>query len=168
VPFDASKHGWAWTESTFGWVDPTARAVLALRLLRPDAAAIDDGVGMLRDRETVGGGWNYGNRIVIGEDLPPFAQTTAAALVALQRADPALEERGLSTLKRLWRAERDGGLTVALATAALRLHGDDDADAAERAMLDVFQRSGFMDDVVALAWAAIATGSALSRLEVTR
>ncbi len=168
VPFDASKHGWAWTESTFGWVDPTARAVLALRLLRPGAPAIDDGVGMLRDRETVGGGWNYGNRVVLGEDLPPFAQTTAAALVALQDADPTLEERGLSTLKRLWRAERDGGLTVALATAALRLHGDDDADASERAVFDVFERSGFMDDVVALAWAAIATGPALVGLEVAR
>ena len=99
MPFDASKHGWAWTESTFGWVDPTARAVLALRLLRPGAPAIDDGVGMLRDRETVGGGWNYGNRVVLGEDLEPYAQTTAAALVALQRADPALEQRGLSTLR---------------------------------------------------------------------
>jgi hypothetical protein len=168
VPFDASKHGWAWTESTFGWVDPTARAVLALRLLRSGAPAIDDGVGMLRDRETVGGGWNYGNRVVLGEDLPPFAQTTAAALVALQGADPTLEERGLSTLKRLWRAERDGGLTVALATAALRLHGDDDADASERAVFDVFERSTFLGDVVALAWAAIATGPALSVLEVAR
>jgi hypothetical protein len=79
-----------------------------------------------------------------------------------------LEERGLATLKRLWREERDGGLTVALATAALRLHGDDDADASERAVFDVFERSGFMDDVVALAWAAIATGPALSSLEVVR
>jgi hypothetical protein len=166
VPFDASTHGWAWTESTFGWVDPTARAVLALRLLRSDAPAIDDGVGMLRDRETVGGGWNYGNRVVLGEDLEPYAQTTAAALVALQGADPTLEERGLSTLKRLWPAERDGGLTVALATAALRLHGDDDADDAEGALFEVFERSGFMDDVVALAWAAIATGPALTSLEV--
>ena len=57
---------------------------------------------------------------------------------------------------------------MALATAALRLHGDDDADASERAVFDVFERSGFMDDVVALAWAAIATGPALSRLEVAR
>jgi hypothetical protein len=166
VPFDAAFHGWAWTETTFGWVDPTARAVLALRLLRPGAKAIEDGVGMLRDRETVGGGWNYGNRVVLGEDLEPYAQTTAAALVALQHADLALEQRGRSALHRLWRAERDGGLTVALATAALRLHGDDDARASERAVFDVFDRSGFMDDVVALAWAAIATGPELTRLEV--
>ena len=166
MPFDASVHGWAWTEATFGWVDPTARAVLALRLLRPDATAIEDGVGMLRDRETVGGGWNYGNRVVLGEDLWPYAQTTAAALVALQGADPALEQRGLSTLRRLWRAERDGGLSVALATAALRLHGDADAVASERAVFDVFERTGFMDDVVTLAWSAIATGPSLARLEV--
>lgn len=168
VPYDAMMHGWAWTEETFGWIDPTARAILALRLLRPRAPAIDDGVGMLRDRETVGGGWNYGNRVVLGEDLPPFAQTTAAALVALQNADPTLEARGLSTLRRLWREEREGGLTVALATAAFRLLGDDDARASERAVFDVFERSGFMDDVVGLAWAAIATGPALADLVVSR
>lgn len=168
IPHDASVHGWAWTEGTFGWVDPTSRAVLALRLLRPGAPAIDDGIGMLRDRETVGGGWNYGNRVVFGEDLWPYAQTTAAAMVALQRVDPELESRGISVLRRLWREEREGGLSVALATAALRVHGDEDAGASERAAFELFERTGFMDDVVTLAWAAIAVGPALSRLVVTR
>ena len=166
IPHDASVHGWAWTEETFGWVDPTARAVLALRLLRPDAPAIEDGVGMLRDRETVGGGWNYGNRVVFGGDLWPYAQTTASALIALQGADPALEQRGLSTLRRLWRDEREGGLSLAMSSAALRLHGDADADASERALLDLFDRTAFMGDVVTLAWSAIATGPSLARLEV--
>jgi hypothetical protein len=166
IPHDASVHGWAWTEGTFGWVEPTARAVLALRLFRPGAAAIDDGIGMLRDRETAGGGWNYGNRVVLGEDLAPYAQTTAAAMVALQRADFELESRGLSTLRRLWREEREGGLSVAIATAALRLHGDADADISERAMFESFERTAFMDDVVTLAWAAIATGPALTRVAV--
>ena len=167
LPHDASVHGWAWTEGTFGWVDPTARAVLALRLFRPDAAAIDDGIGMLRDRETVGGGWNYGNRVVFGDDLWPYAQTTAVAVMALQRADEEVEARGLVTLRRLWREEREGGLSVALATAALRLLGNEDAEASERAMFDVFERTAFMDDIVTLAWSAIATGPALTRLAVT-
>jgi hypothetical protein len=167
IPHDASVHGWAWTEGTFGWVDPTARAVTALRLLRPDAPAIDDGVGMLHDRETVGGGWNYGNRVVFGGDLWPYAQTTAAAMVALQGIDTDVEERGIATLRRLWREEREGGLSVALATAALRLHGDGDADASEDALRELFDRTAFLDDVVTLAWAAIATGPALSRLAVT-
>jgi hypothetical protein len=168
LPHDASVHGWAWTVGTFGWVDPTARAVLALRLFRPDAAAIDDGIGMLRDRETVGGGWNYGNRVVFDDDLWPYAQTTAAAVMALRHADAELEARGLSALRRLWRDEREGGLSTALATAALRLHEDEDADASSRAVFDVFERTAFMDDVVTLAWSAIATGPALSRLAVSR
>lgn len=167
IPHDASVHGWAWTEETFGWVDPTSRATLALRLFRPSAPAVADGVGLLRDRETVGGGWNYGNRVVLGENLWPYAQTTAAALIALRGADPELERRGVSALRRLWREERDGGLSLSLATAALRLHGDHEANASERALFDVFRRTGFMDDVVTLAWATIATGPALARLEVT-
>ena len=166
VPHDASVHGWAWTEGTFGWVDPTARAILALRLFRPGAPAIDDGIGMLRDRETAGGGWNYGNRVVFGDDLWPYAQTTAAAMVALQHVDPELQGRGLSALRRLWRQERDGGLSVALATAALRLSRDEDADVSERAVYQLFERTAFMGDVVTLAWSAIATGPALTRLAV--
>ena len=168
VPHDASVHGWAWTEGTFGWVDPTARAILALRLFRPGAPAIDDGIGLLRDRETAGGGWNYGNRVVFGDDLWPYAQTTAAALVALQNVDPELQARGVSALRRLWREEREGGLSVAIATAALRLDGDEDADASERAMEELFERTAFMGDVVALAWSAIATGPALTRMVVAR
>ena len=164
VPFDASKHGWAWTESTFGWVDPTARAVLALRLLRPAAPAIDDGIGMLRDRETVGGGWNYGNRVVLGEDLEPYAQTTAAALVALQARRPhAGGTRALGAPAAVARGARrraDGGARHGRAPPPrgrrrpMRRNG---------AMFDVFDRSAFMGDVVALAWAAIATGPGAHR-----
>jgi hypothetical protein len=166
LPQDESVHGWAWTEGTFGWVDPTARAVLALRLFRPTAPAIEDGIGMLRDRETAGGGWNYGNRSAFGDDLTPYAQTTAVALVALQRVDPELENRGLSTLRNLWRRERDGGLSVSLTTAALLLHEDHDAIASERRMFELFERTGFLGDVVTLAWCAIATGPALERIRV--
>ncbi len=167
VPHDESVHGWAWTEGTFGWVEPTSRGVLALRLLRPEVPAIADGVGLLRDRESVGGGWNYGNRVVYDEDLPPYAQTTAAALLALRGADTELESRGIAALRHLWRAEREGGLSLAQATAALRVYGDHDADRAERALVDLFSRTGLRDDVVALSWAAIATGPALGSLEVT-
>jgi hypothetical protein len=167
APHDESVHGWAWTEGTFGWVEPTARAIMALRIFRPDAPAIVDGLGMLRDRESVGGGWNYGNRTVFDEDLPPYAQTTAAALIALQGLDTELETRGITALHRLWRAERLGGLTLALATAALRLHRDPDADRAHRALSELFTRTSLRGDVVALAWGAIATGPALATLDVT-
>lgn len=166
VPHDESVHGWGWTEGTFGWVEPTSRGVLALRLFRPGSPSIADGVGLLRDRESVGGGWNYGNRVVYGVDLPPYAQTTAAALLALRNADAELETRGVSAMRRLWRAERDGGLSLAQATAALRIHRDADADRSERALAGVFGYTRFRDDVVTLAWAAIATGPGLASLEV--
>jgi hypothetical protein len=168
VPLDADAIGWAWARGTASWTEPTARALLALRLLRPGSGAISDGIALLRDREAVGGGWNYGNRTVLEEDLPPYVQTTAIALVALRGADPSLEARGLEVLARLWRSESSGGLSVATALAAFRLHGREPeaADAAE--VLDALViHTGLVGDVVALAWAAIATGDGLGRLAPT-
>jgi len=122
---------------------------------------------MLLDRECVGGGWNYGNRVVLGEDLPPFAQTTAIAMLALQRfEDASILDRGLTRLRQLWRAEADGGLSLSLASAALRANGDPDQPAAEAALADNFSRTRFAGDVTATAWAAIATGLGLDRLTV--
>ncbi|HXF71914.1 MAG TPA: prenyltransferase/squalene oxidase repeat-containing protein [Actinomycetota bacterium] len=166
IPHRPDVAGWGWTPDTFGWVEPTARAVLALRLLRPDAGpAIADGVALLEDRECVGGGWNYGNRVVLGEEIPPYAQTTAVALLGLQGLELPAVARGLATLRRLWPAER-GGLTLAQALAAFRLAGDPEAGAVERALGRRFARTGFLGDVVALAWAAIATGEGLERIRV--
>ena len=166
IPHDPSFRGWGWTEDTSGWIDPTSRATLALRLLRPGALAIADGLGLLGDRETVGGGWNYGNRVVFDDDLWPYAQTTAVALLALQGSDPELEGRGMNVLRTLWRDEREGGLSLAMASAVLGLRGDADAPEARHALFDVFERTAFLGDVVTLAWATIATGPALSRLGV--
>jgi hypothetical protein len=166
VPHDPFFRGWGWTEDTSGWVDPTSRATLALRLLRSDAPAIADGLGLLGDRETVGGGWNYGNRVVLGDDLWPYAQTTAIALLALQGIAPELEGRGLDVLRSLWRDEREGGLSLAMSTAVLGLRREPDAAESRRALFDLFERTAFLGDVVTLAWAAIATGPGLSRLVV--
>ncbi len=94
VPHDPNIHGWAWTVGTYGWVEPTSHAILALQALRPEAASaqIADGLALLADRECEGGGWNYGNPIVLGVTLEPYAQTTAMALVALQNAEPGLSQ----------------------------------------------------------------------------
>jgi hypothetical protein len=169
VPFNADLPGWPWTAGAFGWVEPTSMAVLALRIVLPEATdAIDHGTGMLRDRECVGGGWNYGNRIVLGEELAPFGQPTAIAMLAMQTADgDDLWQRGLATLRRLWRQEASGGLTLAVAAAALRVNRDDDATACTAALVETFARTRFLGDAVALAWAAIATGPGLDRLGVS-
>ena len=36
-PHDPATQGWGWTSKTFGWVEPTARGLLGLRVLRPAA-----------------------------------------------------------------------------------------------------------------------------------
>jgi len=164
-PHDPNLRGWGWTPDTFGWVEPTAHAVLALQVLRPSAVSpLVDGLAVLADRECVGGGWNYGNRVVLGVDLPPYAQTTAVALVALQGAEPELFARGLTALDRLWRAERQGGLSLAITLAAFHLSNRPAADEVERALDAELDRTGLLDDVVALAWTAIAAGPGLDAI----
>lgn len=168
APHDARTQGWSWTRVAFGWTEPTARALLALRVLRPDSEAIADGIATLADRQCFDGGWNYGNPVVMGEELPGFAQTTAAALIGLQGAPDEIVRPGLGALRTLWRRERQGGLSLAMATAALRLHHDPDARAAEAALRTLADGDGFLGDTLALAWAVIATGSGLDRLVVPR
>jgi len=165
VPHDATTRGWGWTPTTFGWVEPTAWAVLALRRLRPTAPEIADGLRVLADRECAGGGWNYGNRVVYGEALAPFVQTTATAVIALQGGQPDLLARGRRIL--LERAvDEQGGLSLALALAALRLTGDEPPAQIEDALAARFATAGFLGDVTAIGWAAVATGPRLERLRV--
>lgn len=164
VPHDGSLRGWAWTAGTAGWVEPTSRAVLALRTLRPSAPQITDGVGYLRDRACVGGGWNYGNRSVYGEDLPPYAETTAAAMLALHPEDGPVFEQGLVALRTLWPNERHGGLSLSMTLAAATAIGDPMAGDVSTELLSLFDQTGFLGDAVALAWGAIAMGPGLHAL----
>jgi hypothetical protein len=162
VPIDPSAIGWGWATGTASWVEPTARVLWALRVARPTSALIGDAVTFLRDRESVGGGWNYGNREVLGEDLPPFAQTTAIALIGLRRLDPDLERRGLGSLRRLWRVESSGGLTLAMAMASFRMHGvHSEAELVNGALRQLVEETGLLGDGNALGWAALAASDGL-------
>jgi len=82
--------GWPWVPGTFGWVEPTAWSLIALRLSglggHPRA---EEGVRFLLDRQIPSGGWNYGNPALDGKELLPFWDTTGLALVALHgHGDP--------------------------------------------------------------------------------
>jgi hypothetical protein len=76
--------GWPWVHDTFGWVEPTAWALLAFNLcgLQNDPRAVE-GRKLLMDRCIPSGGWNYGNRLINYQELLPFYDTTALALLAL-------------------------------------------------------------------------------------
>lgn len=155
VPHDAATRGWAWTDDAFGWIEPTSWAVLALRKRRPSSPVIDDGLAVLVDRECEGGGWNYGNREAFGVQLPPFAQTTALSLMALQATQGELVERGLAALRRLLGHEAVGPLTAATAAVALRLLGEADGERLGEEARSRLEGAG-ASDAVTLAWVTLA------------
>jgi len=147
--------GWPWTDDAHGWVEPTAWGLLALRRGRPAARErIDDALGMLRERECVAGGWNYGSRTTLGVDLVPFVQTTALALLAIGDEEPSLGSRARTLLEDLWRAESAGILSLATAVCALDVAGSPQAAIAREALTRAFA-AGTQDNVTA-AWATFA------------
>ncbi len=161
--------GWGWLPETFGWVEPTSRVLLATRILRPgDTAIIDQSLAVIRAREVAIGGWNYGNSNVLGTDLTPYAQTTAAACLALQGLDEPVLERGLGQLQTLARRER-GGLSLAMAALATRLCESVESPAyieMTTALGEQYQRTGFLGNLGSVAWAALALGPDPSPLAV--
>ena len=126
---DNSLQGWSWIGDTFSWVEPTAWALLALKHwartpgITVDPARIDVAERLLVDRCCAGGGWNYGNANVLGQDLKAFVPTTAIALLALQdrRTLPAVL-RSLDYLERAATLERSG-VALSLALIALTAFG---------------------------------------------
>jgi hypothetical protein len=105
---DMRLRGWPWMIGMWGWVEPTAIALLAFRSLEgrlpPSEVddAIQDGVSLLLDRTCPDGGWNHGLGRSHEEDLWPYPDTTALALLALgpARSSPAVEE-GVAALSRM-------------------------------------------------------------------
>lgn len=130
---DPSIPGWPWANDTFSWVEPTALGVLALRAAVARGAVQDREAAMARvsaaarlfaDRKSPGGGWNYGNRRVLGQDLEPYPDTTAWALLALRPVGGDATKESIARLGTLMQDTRSP-LARALAVLALRAHGED-------------------------------------------
>jgi hypothetical protein len=87
---DSENVGWPWAPDAAAWVGPTSLAILALKkehLRRPSAAIrgrVESATRFLWSRMCNGGGWNYGNASVLGQDLRPYPETTGMALAALR------------------------------------------------------------------------------------
>jgi hypothetical protein len=133
---DESLVGWPWVEGTYSWVEPTCLALLALRrekVASPTRERVDRmrlAERLLGDRMVPGGGWNYGNTRVFGQDLAPYPDTTAWALLALRAApaDAAIQRvtrAGLDRLPALLEGNHSA-LARSLGALALRAHGRDD------------------------------------------
>jgi hypothetical protein len=128
---DNSIQAWSWIDDTFSWVEPTAWCLLALKTCaQPWHAPLDpvrlrDAERMLVDRSCRGGGWNYGNSNMLGQELMPYVPTTAVALLALRdRGSEPVATEALGFLERHSTFERSA-TALALASRALRAYGRD-------------------------------------------
>ena len=81
---DSAIKGWPWIADTHSWVEPTALAIIALRVIGyENHDRTREAAAMLMNRQLNRGGWNYGNTIVFGRELHPMPETTGMALAAL-------------------------------------------------------------------------------------
>lgn len=141
VEFDASLSGWPWQTGTSSWVEPTAHALMALeRVARAGEhagleARLAMGQRMLLDRRCRDGGWNYGNRRVLGADLPSYPETTALALMALDGHAEIRWGETLDRMARLWRETSSPLARAWLGACLLQYRGerpDSPEDACDR------------------------------------
>ncbi len=141
--------GWAWTPDTFNWVEPTSYAMLALartaRLMPPERlkqanAAIRLAADYLLKHICAGGGWNYGNNVMLGTHLSAYATTTAAALAALAPFKSKLDLSQSLSLMRATARQMNTPMALSLSTLALDLHGK--AHIKELSMLEALVSPG--------------------------
>ena len=82
---------------------------------------LSEAEAMILDRVCEGGGWNYGNAAVLGQDLRPYVPTTALAVMAMQdrREHPAITS-SISWL-RAHAVTEQATMALSLATLGLQL-----------------------------------------------
>jgi hypothetical protein len=106
------------------------------------------------------GGWNYGNSVVYGEKLWPYADITAIALVALQDRRDAPENR--VSFAALQKAVKDvnSGLALSWSAICYEIYGHDPGDL-RKLLIAGFETTGFLGEIKALALYILAlTGGA--------
>jgi hypothetical protein len=95
VGHDTTLVGWSWAADSHSWLEPTAMFVLALKAVgQSQHPRTREAVRLLVDRLLPHGGCNYGNTIVLGQELLPHVQPTGIVMTALadeQNTDPRIE-----------------------------------------------------------------------------
>jgi hypothetical protein len=168
---DPNLKGWPWTPGAFSWVEPTAYALMALKRARPQAddaraeARIREAELMIYDRMCAGGGWNYGNSRVLGEDLWPYPDATAVALIALQdHATRDANRQSLHALRKMLETN-DSGLTLSWSVLCLQLYGHEVLELRRR-LEQSFEARAFLGESRALALAVLALARGADRFRV--
>ena len=171
VELNPDLQAWSWTPNTFSWVEPTAYALLAIKKLKPFlpdseiGERLHQGDLLLYDRMCAGGGWNYGNARVLGEELWPYPDVTAVALIALQdRQTEAANQQSLRAL-RLMLTQVQSGLALSWSLLCFSLYGQEIVEWKSQ-LQERYDETRFLDEikVVALALLALSEGAAVFRV----
>jgi hypothetical protein len=134
IDSDPRLLGWPWLPGTGSWVEPTCHALVALR--RAAGPLVEAGYRdgrqitgrvrmaerMLQQRRARDGGWNYGNRIVLGEELPSYPESTGIALLGMKGCPDFDATEAIEVALRQYRETRSP-LARAWLTIGLRNHG---------------------------------------------
>ncbi len=173
VELDSTLEGWSWVSGTTAWVEPTAHALTALKALSPflprrqTAERIQQGELVLEDRMCVGGGWNAGNKTVMGVNAPPYPDTTALALLALQGTPVNDQIRSSLTALREMLGGTRTGLVLALSTLCFQLYGQD-VSSLRAELRDHFRETQFGGEVRPIALALLALDEREEHFKVAR
>ena len=81
---DTTLQAWPWVAGTHSWIEPTSLHVLALKAFgQRQHVRVREAVRLLIDRQLPHGGCNYGNTLVLGQELRPHVQPSGMSLLAL-------------------------------------------------------------------------------------
>ncbi|MCC7527425.1 MAG: hypothetical protein IT342_02815 [Candidatus Melainabacteria bacterium] len=125
--------GWPWSQGAFHWVEPTVYALLALKIPGPVEAKDSQNVLMRGDKFLLehackDGGWNHGNDLCLNVHLPPFAVTTAEALIALQNENKAnVVKKAFHNLSKTIGYNKSA-MSLAWVSIAQQSHGKDSSE----------------------------------------
>jgi hypothetical protein len=152
--------GWPWMAKTFHWVEPTCLALFAIHTAASPGGKIlqaaEQARAYLSDITCEGGGWNYGNRSVLGCAVPPMAVNTCQGILAFQ-AQPqnVLVRKALAYLDK---ADSEFMSVVETAWSALARHAVGEKFDTQRQRLLKLQASdgSFAPSIMASAMATIA------------
>lgn len=124
VALDSTLIGWPWISDTFSWVQPTAFAVLALKVCGLKThPRVQEAEKLLFDRMCPGGGWNFGNPVMLNRPVDPSMVETAITLLALQDLTEDTNEvsSGLGVLE-LGLSDLPSALALSLGTLCLTVY----------------------------------------------
>lgn len=131
---DTALAGWSWAPATHSWLEPTAFFVVALREAGyADNLRCREGVRLLVDRLLPSGGANYGNTVVLGQELLAHAHSSGVVVWALagEGVDDLRLQRTIVHLKHV-ATRPTGAASLAWAARGLVAHHQADAVTAEQ------------------------------------